>query len=150
MAYNKMMKTDLSQERRQTAYQKCYTYQEPSVKTRIMYIEYKGGDELNGICRIGRVRFSKTGKTIYYRDNELQSLKGRGFKSNYYDVHTGEHFWVSGPKKNGQDTLYPEKVFIDEDVREEYWKDIRGIDCALDVIRSEGSTIGWRELQYRR
>ncbi|GGO71539.1 hypothetical protein GCM10010982_27560 [Bowmanella pacifica] len=115
-----------------------------------MYIENKSGDELNGAGRIGRVRFSKTGKTIYYRDAELQSLKGYGFKSNYFDVNTGEHYWVSGPKKNGQDTLYPDHIEIDEDVREEYWRDVRGVDCDLSVFKSQGSTVGWRAEQYRR
>ena len=120
------------------------------MKTRIMYIENKSGDELNGVGRIGRVRFSKTGKTLYYQNAELQSLKGYGYKSNYYDVNTGDHYWVSGPKKNGQDTLYPDFIEIDEDVREEYWLTIRGIDCNLAVIKSQGATVGWRVLQYRR
>ncbi len=120
------------------------------MKTRIMYIENKGGDELCGLPRIGRIRFSKTGKTLYYKDAVLQSLKGYGFKSNYYDVNTGEYYWVSGPKKNGQDTLYPDKVEIDEDVREEYWKNIRGIDNDSSIIKSQGATAGWRTLQFRR
>ena len=34
-------------------------------KNRIMYIEYKGSG-LTGPARIGRVRFSKTGQTLYY------------------------------------------------------------------------------------
>jgi hypothetical protein len=115
-----------------------------------MYIENKSGDELNGVGRIGRVSFSKTGKTIYYGKSELQSLKGYGFKSNYFDVNTGDHYWVSGPKKNGQDTLYPDYIQIDEDVREEYWRDIRGIDCDIAFIKSQGVTAGWRSLQFRR
>jgi len=35
------------------------------MRSRIMYIENKSGD-LNGKGRIGRVAYSKTGKTIYY------------------------------------------------------------------------------------
>ena len=127
-----------------------YIHKDSPVKTRIMYIENKSGDELNGVGRIGRVRFSKSGKTLYYQNAELQSLKGYGYKSNYYDVKTGDHYWVSGPKKNGQDTLYPDFIEIDEDVREEYWLTIRGIDCNLAVIKSQGATVGWRALQYRR
>ena len=57
---------------------------------RIMYIEDKSGG-LEGPGRIGRVLFSKTGKTIYYDGRKLQSLKG-GYKVNYYDVETGEKF----------------------------------------------------------
>jgi hypothetical protein len=48
---------------------------------RIMYIECKAGG-LTGSGRIGRVTFSKTGRTLYYRGQTFQSLKGRGFKSN--------------------------------------------------------------------
>src|SRR5262249_38668609 len=42
---------------------------------RIMYIECKAGD-LTGAGRIGRVTFSKTGRTLYYRGHKFQSLKG--------------------------------------------------------------------------
>jgi len=93
---------------------------------RIMYIECKAGG-LTGNARIGRVTFSKTGRTLYYRGQRIQSLKGAGFKSNYYNVDTGEDYWISGPKRNGGDTLYggSTPVEIDDDVREEYWRDIR-------------------------
>ena len=95
------------------------------MKPRIMYIEFKG-DGISGPARIGRVTFSKSGRTIYYRGKQFQSLGGRGFKSNYFDVETGEEYWISGPKKNGTDRLYGGSVEIDEDVREEYWTQIRG------------------------
>jgi hypothetical protein len=96
------------------------------MKTRIMYIEDKSGG-LIGPARIGRVRFSKTGRTIYYRGRSFQSLKGLGFKANYYDLESGDDFWISGPKRHGGDALYGgnSPVEIDEDVREEYWRDIR-------------------------
>jgi hypothetical protein len=96
-------------------------------KTRIMYIENKSAS-LNGAARIGRVTFSKTGKSINYAGRTFQSLKGRGFKSNYFDIDTGEKFWISGPRKDGKDRLYAESaapVEIDPDVAEEYWRDIR-------------------------
>jgi len=94
--------------------------------TKIMYIERKAG-ELTGDARIGRVTFSKTWKTVYYQGRALQSLKGAGFKSNYYDKMTGEDYWISGPKRRGGDALYGGRtpVEIDKDVREEYWCDIR-------------------------
>ena len=97
-------------------------------KSRIMYIENKS-DALNGPARIGRVRFSKTGRSLTYRGRTFQSLNGRGFKANYFDVETGEEFWISGPRKDGKDRLYPESslpIEFDEDVAEEYWRDIRG------------------------
>jgi len=82
---------------------------------------------LTGTSRIGRVTFSKTGRTLYYDGQAFQSLKGAGFKSNYYCVETGADYWISGPKRRGGDRMYGSvlSVEIDEDVREEYWRDIR-------------------------
>jgi hypothetical protein len=90
-----------------------------------MYIEDKSNG-LSGPGRIGRVRFSKSGKSIYYGGRTLQTQAGRGFKSNYFDVKTRATFWVSGCKKRGGDRLYGGIIEIDEDVREEYWTVIRG------------------------
>ena len=67
-------------------------------KTRIMYIEQGGG--LAGPGRIGRVTFSKTGRTIYYRGRA--SLDGSGYKTTHYDEETREPYWISGPRKDGQ------------------------------------------------
>lgn len=96
------------------------------MRPRIMYIESKAGG-LTGPARIGRVTFSKTGRTLYYRGLSFRSLNGSGFKANYYDVDTGEEYWISGPKKDGSDRLYGERipVEIDDDVRDEYWRAIR-------------------------
>lgn len=93
-----------------------------------MYIECKSGG-LTGPARIGRVTFSKTGKTVYYRGRSFQSLRGRGFKSNFFDIESGEHYWISGPHKDGADRLYAgsERIEIDPDVAVEYWRDIRRI-----------------------
>lgn len=93
-----------------------------------MYIERKAGG-LTGPARIGRVSFSKTGATLYYAGKSFQSLKGMGFKANYFDVETGEHYWISGPRKDGQDALYATHIApeIDIDVVDEYWMDVRGV-----------------------
>lgn len=99
-----------------------------AVKTRIMYIQRGAAPG-----RIGRVRLSKTGRTIFYGDLELESLGGRGSKANYIDRATDEEYWVSGPRKDGQDTLYPGRVVIDEDVREEYWREVRGTPSNVDA-----------------
>jgi hypothetical protein len=97
-------------------------------KTRIMYIEDKS-DGLNGSARIGRVAMSKSGRSLHYDGRTFQSLSGGGFKANYFDVETGDHFWISGPRKDGKDRLYEgstKPVEIDADVSDEYWKEIRG------------------------
>jgi hypothetical protein len=91
-----------------------------------MYIEYKGTD-VTGPARIGRVAFSKRGRTLYYGGRTFQSLEGSGVKANYFDVETGASYWISGPRKDGRDRLYgAAPVEIDDDVREEYWTQIRG------------------------
>jgi hypothetical protein len=91
-----------------------------------MYIEAKG-EGLTGPARIGRVTFSKSGRSVHYRGNTYQTLRGYGFKANYRDVATGEYFWISGCHKDGADHLYGKgvPVEIDDDVREEYWRTIR-------------------------
>jgi len=96
------------------------------MKTRILYIENKSGGH-TGPARIGRVTFSKSGRTIYYRGMAFQSLKGAGFKSNYYELETGDEYWISGCHRNGADRLYGERlpIDIDPDVADEYWGQIR-------------------------
>jgi hypothetical protein len=99
-----------------------------------MYIECKA-EELTGDARIGRVIFSKTGKSIHYGGNTFQTLNGRGFKANYFNVETGEYYWISGCKKNGADRLYGERlpIYIDDDVRVEYWTKIRNLPGCIDT-----------------
>ena len=92
-----------------------------------MYIESKA-EGLNGPARIGRVTFNRTGRTLSYRDQSFQSLKGQGFKANYRETETGKQYWISGPRRDGLDRLYGKSallVEIDADVREEYWTAIR-------------------------
>ncbi len=89
--------------------------------SRIMYIGYKGDDGLVGAARIGRVTFSRSGQSLHYAGLTFQTLKGAGFKSNYFDVESGDNYWISGCRKDGRDALYSDMAEIDEDVREEYW-----------------------------
>ncbi len=90
-------------------------------KGRIMYVESKAEGFTGGEAWIGRVTFSKTGRTLYYRGHRFATLNGTGFKANYFDIDSGDEFWISGPKKDGGDRLYGGlSVNIDEDVREEY------------------------------
>jgi hypothetical protein len=94
------------------------------MKTRIMYIEEKSG-VASLEATIGNVSFSKTGKTLKYKGREFQSLKGGGYKANFFDIATKEWYWISGCRTDGNDSLYQCRVFIDEDIREEYWSRIR-------------------------
>jgi len=95
------------------------------METRIMYIENKS-DSLSGDARIGRVRFSKTMRSMFYDGKEFLKVKS-GFKHNCIEIESGNEYWISGCKKDGSDRLYGEKipVLIDEDAKEEYWITIR-------------------------
>lgn len=90
-------------------------------RSRIMYIECKSSG-LEGDAVIGRVYFSKSGKTLYYKGLRFQSLRGAGFKANYFETESGDFYWISGPRKDQNDRLYGgnQGVLIDEDVRDEY------------------------------
>jgi hypothetical protein len=90
---------------------------------RIMYVESKA-DGVEGPGRIGWVELSKSGWSFLYRGKRFEKTKS-GFKHNCFDVETRECFWISGPKRNGQDRLYGGIVEIDEDARVQYWIEIR-------------------------
>ena len=97
------------------------------MRSRIMYIEDKSSG-LSAAGRIGRVTYSKTGVTLRYAGRTFQSLKGAGFKANFYDVETGAHFWISGPRRDGADGLYgriTQPSDVDADVADDYWRNIR-------------------------
>ncbi|MBL4592008.1 MAG: hypothetical protein JKY96_08620 [Phycisphaerales bacterium] len=97
------------------------------MKTRIMYIEHKSDCADRGPARIGRCRFSETRSSVYYGGTRFETLKGSGISGNYFNVETGDEYWISGCKKNGQDRHWAGSgvVEIDADVREEYWTEIR-------------------------
>ena len=101
------------------------------METRIMFIENKGGGDISGDSRIGRVSFSKSGRTIYYKGKTFKPIKG--FKSNYYEIETKEEYWISGCKKNGEDRLYAGHTIIDEDVVEEYWCTMRELPSNKEI-----------------
>jgi hypothetical protein len=70
--------------------------------SRIMYVESKA-ESLNGRARIGRVTFSKTGLSIYYKGKTFFRIQG--FKANYCDAETHDEYWISGPRRDGKDRL---------------------------------------------
>ena len=65
-----------------------------SHRTRIMYIEDKS-EGLVGPSRIGRVTYSKSGKSLTYQGREFSSLRGTGIKANFAD-ESGTQYWISG------------------------------------------------------
>ena len=63
----------------------------------LMYIELKSGYSDDGPAWIGYVKTSKTKNTIYFNNHAFQ--KSNGGNANYYDVESGEDYWISGVKK---------------------------------------------------
>jgi hypothetical protein len=88
----------------------------------MMYVELKSGYGDSGPAWIGRVTFSKSGRSVFYRGRELRRLKGRGVSGNFFDIQTAEEFWVSGVKKDGSNRHWAGSgpIQIDEDVKAEY------------------------------
>ncbi|RYJ41318.1 hypothetical protein [Flavobacterium beibuense] len=92
------------------------------MKPQIKYIELKSGYSDNGPAWIGLVTFSKTGRTIYFNGKALKNLKAQGISGNYYDMETGDEYWISGVKKNGFDrhTFGSGKIAVDSRIVNEY------------------------------
>ena len=92
------------------------------MKTDIVYVEIKNEANHDGKAWIGKCFFSKTKQTIYFNGNVYR--KSKGFSSNYFDIESGNGFWISGVKKNGTDRHKFGKglIEIDESIIEEYLK----------------------------
>ncbi len=91
------------------------------MRTEIKYLELKSGFSDNGSAWIGLVSFSKSGKTIYFDGKAFQSLDGTGISGNYFDVESGNEYWISGVKKDMSDRhkfgggiIYVEKRILSE------------------------------------
>lgn len=101
----------------------------------LRYIELKSGHGDAGPAWIGRVRMSRTRRTVYFNGRALK--RGSGIAGNYYDLETGEEYWISGVKKNGQDRHWAGggTVWIEAGVVDEY---LSLVDAAeLDLTRLE-------------
>ena len=104
----------------------------------LRYIELKSGHADTGPAWIAYVERSHTGRTLYFNGRGLLKLKGqrRGDSGgNYIDMATGESFWVSGVKKNGQDRHWAGsgKVLVEAAALDEYLETIKA--GALDPRR---------------
>ena len=106
-------------------------------KEKLMYIELKTGFQDNGPSWIAKVKFSKSGQTVYFNGNALKRNHGRGISGNHYDLETGDEYWISGVKKDGNDRHWAGsgKIKIDSIVVDEYLH-LTGED-ELDMSRFE-------------
>ena len=106
----------------------------------LRYVELKSGHSDNGPAWIGYVTPSKTGRTLYFNGRGLMKLKGQrrgAMGGNYVDMETGESYWVSGVKKNGEDRHWAGsgRVLIEEAAVSDYLKAVGA--KTLDTSRCE-------------
>ena len=96
------------------------------MKLQLKYIELKTGYSDNGPAWIGYIQSSKSGKTIYFNGKGFQSSKGTGVNGNYYDIETGDEYWISGVKKDMTDRHWAGggKVFIEKRAIKDYLKEV--------------------------
>jgi hypothetical protein len=89
---------------------------------RIVYVELKSGFSDDGPAWIGKARFSKTGRTVYFNGMAFQSCGGQGAGANFRDVESGDEYWISGVKKNRDDRHWAGAgvISIDKSVVAEY------------------------------
>ena len=88
----------------------------------LRYIELKSGFGNRGPAWIGRVTLSRSKTTVYFNGHALKRAKGGGVSGNYFDIESGEEYWVSGVKKNGQDRHWAGSglVLVEASAGEEY------------------------------
>ncbi len=93
-----------------------------------MYIEHKTDQNDRGNAWIGKVEFSRSGKTVYFNGQAFKNTSGYAYaysdSSNYYDLETKDGYWISGVKKNGQDRHWAGggKIMVDRSIVQEYLK----------------------------
>lgn len=115
------------------------------MKPQIKYIELKSGFLDNGSAWIGRVEFSKSGRTVYFNGKSFKRLKSGGISGNHYDLESDDEYWISGVKKNGQDRHWAGagKIMVDRSIIQEYLKlvDFEVIDDShfelVDIITTD-------------
>jgi len=100
------------------------------MRTEIKYLELKTGFSDNGPAWIGLVSFSKSGKTIYFDGKAFQSLNGTGINGNYFDLESGNEYWISGVKKDMSDRhkFGGGKVLVEKRILSDYLKIIRKLE----------------------
>jgi hypothetical protein len=91
----------------------------------------------------------EAGRTVYFNGRALLKLKGQRRSDsggNYVDMETGESFWVSGVKKNGQDRHWAGsgKVMVEAAAVSEYLEligastlDSSGYEVSHSIIPTE-------------
>lgn len=111
---------------------------EGNIVTEIKYIELKTGYSDDGPAWIGKVKISRSGNTVYFNDHAFQ--RHRGISGNFIDIESGDEYWISGVKKNGEDRHWAGngKIIIDSKIIPDYLEIVGGqeIDKTKFIIES--------------
>jgi hypothetical protein len=104
-----------------------------------MYVELKSGYGDNGPAWIDVANTSKSGSTIYSNGKAFKSLKGSGIGANYFDIESGEEYWISGVKKNNQDRHWAGggDILINTIAVKRYLEEMRISSLPRNLIPSE-------------
>lgn len=86
-----------------------------------MFVQLKTGHGIDkGPCWISMVRFNRSWRTAYWHGRTLRRRPGMS-DANFYDLTTGELYWVSGPHRDRADTRYSNVTpTVDDDARDVY------------------------------
>src|SRR5690606_15063211 len=92
------------------------------MKPELKYIELKDGFGDTRPAWIGMAEFSKSGRTVYFNGKALKNSNAQGISGNYYDIESGDEYWISGIKKNGTDRHWAGggKIMIDRNIVDLY------------------------------
>ena len=90
------------------------------MKKELIYVELTNGFNHDEKAEIGFGYYNRTRSTIYFNGRILG--KGKSIVGNFVDIETGEDYWVSGTKKNGQNRHWTGqgKIHIDKIAISEY------------------------------
>ncbi len=89
---------------------------------KLTYIEECSGYNHDGPAWISNIEFSRTGSSAYF--NGMSLKKSAGVVGNFFDIETGDEYWISGVKKSSKDRHWAGtgKILIEFAAIDEYLK----------------------------
>ena len=96
------------------------------MKTELKYIELVNGFSHDGPAWIGLASFSKSGKTVYFDGKAFQRVGSDRTGGNFYDIESGDEYWISGVKKDMTDRhkFGGGKIFVEKRILNDYLQTI--------------------------
>ena len=96
------------------------------MKTELKYIELVNGFSHDGPAWIGLASFSKSGKTVYFDGKAFQRVGSDRTGGNFYDIESGDEYWISGIKKDMSDRhkFGGGKIFVEKRILNNYLQTI--------------------------